>query len=183
MFPYEDSKTVSVRPSVHLSVPREKKLPWLRQYQSYISNWYINGKVFTSNTPWKPKIKKKNTKSLKFEFWLVTKSWNHLSFVNISPILVIDTSMERSSQVLQHTNIEFQKFEFFQKSLKSNFDLYFDLCWIAEITLASSISVAHWQLIHQWKGLHEYYSTKTPKFDLKKNQNWILTYADELKLP
>ena len=32
--------------SVHLSVhtPRKKKKsPWLRQYQSYISNWYING--------------------------------------------------------------------------------------------------------------------------------------------
>ena len=27
----------------------------LRQYQSYISNWYINGKVFTSTTAWKPK--------------------------------------------------------------------------------------------------------------------------------
>ena len=44
-----------VRLSVHLSAPREKKSPWLRQYQSYISNWYINGKVFTSTTPWKPK--------------------------------------------------------------------------------------------------------------------------------
>ena len=42
--------------SVCLSVPREKKSPSkLRQYQSYISNWYINGKVFTSTTPWKPK--------------------------------------------------------------------------------------------------------------------------------
>ena len=50
---------------------------------------------------------------------------------------------------------------FFQKSLKLNFDL----CWIAEITLASSISVAHWQLIHQWKGLHEYSSMETSKFD------------------
>ena len=29
---------------------------------------------------------------------------NHLSFVNISPTLVIDTSMERSSRVLQHGN-------------------------------------------------------------------------------
>ena len=27
---------------------------------------------------------------------------NHLSFVNISPTLVIDTSMERSSRVLHH---------------------------------------------------------------------------------
>ena len=42
-------------PNPCLSVPREKKSPWLRQYQSYISNWYINGKVFTSTTPWKPK--------------------------------------------------------------------------------------------------------------------------------
>ena len=43
-------------------------------------------------------------KSSKFEFWLLTKSWNHLSFVNISPTLVIDTSMERSSRVLHHGN-------------------------------------------------------------------------------
>ena len=43
-------------------------------------------------------------KSSKFEFWPVLKSWNHLSFVNISPTLVIDTSMERSSRVLQHEN-------------------------------------------------------------------------------
>ena len=35
-------------------------------------------------------------------FWLVLKSWNHLIFVNVSPTLVIDTSMERSSRVLQH---------------------------------------------------------------------------------
>ena len=54
-------------------------------------------------------------KSSKFEFWLLTKSWNHLSFVNISPTLVIDTSMEWSSRVLQHGNPEmwnfFKKFE------------------------------------------------------------------------
>ena len=29
---------------------------------------------------------------------------NHLIFINISPTLVIDTSMERSSRVLQHGN-------------------------------------------------------------------------------
>ena len=90
---------------VCLSVPREQKSPELRQYQSYISNnlnWYINGKVFTSTTPLKPKNLNFFQKCLKFEFWLVTKRWNHLSFVNISPTLVIDASMERSSQVLQH---------------------------------------------------------------------------------
>ena len=56
-------------------------------------------------------------KSSKFEFWLSTKSWNHHSFVNISPALVIDTSMERSSRVLHHgiPKIRFffsKKFEF-----------------------------------------------------------------------
>ena len=49
-------------------------------------------------------------KSSKFEFWLLTKSWNHLSFINISPTLVIDTSMEWSLRVLQHGNPEMWKF-------------------------------------------------------------------------
>ena len=38
-----------------VSVCREKISPWLRQYQSYISNWYVNGKVFTSSTTWESK--------------------------------------------------------------------------------------------------------------------------------
>ena len=74
-------------------------------------------------------------KSSKFEFWLLTKSWNHLSFVNITPTLVIDTSRERSSRVLHHGNPK--NWLFFQKS--SNFDFWRR----AEITLASSISVLH----------------------------------------
>ena len=49
-------------------------------------------------------------KSSKFEFWLLTKSWNHLSFVNISPTLVIDTSME-----IEYYTMETQKFDFFLK--------------------------------------------------------------------
>ena len=65
---------------VCLSVPRKKKSPWLRQYQSYISNWYINGKVFTSTTPWEPR-----------------------------------------------------NLIFFSKKFEIEFDLYFDLCWRAEI--------------------------------------------------
>ena len=48
--------------------------------------------------------------SKKFEFWLLTKSWNHLIFVNIGPTLVINTSMEWSSQVLHHGNPEMWKF-------------------------------------------------------------------------
>ena len=53
---------------------------------------------------------------------------NHPGFVNISPTLVIDTSMARSSWVLQYGN---PKIWFFQKSSKFNFDFYFDFCWRA----------------------------------------------------
>ena len=52
---------------------------------------------------------------------------NRPGFVDISPTLVIDTSTERSLRVLQHGN---------QKNwekLEIEFDLYFDLCWRAEI--------------------------------------------------
>ena len=38
-----------------VSVYRETKSPWFRQYKSYISNWYVNGKVFTSTTTWEPR--------------------------------------------------------------------------------------------------------------------------------
>ena len=128
-------------------------------------------------------------KSSKFEFWLLTKNWNHLSFVNISPTFVIDTSMERSSWVLQHGNpkIWFFFFKkgwnwilsiprlsvrrekkspwlcwyqsyiinwyingkfftstttwepkiwfFFSNKFEIEFDMYFDLCWRAEINI------------------------------------------------
>ena len=87
-----------------------------------VGNWYINGKVLTSTTPWKPKNSIFFQKSSKFEFWLVAKSWNHLSFVNISSTLVIDTSMERSSRVLQHGNPKI--WIFFQKSSEFEFWLW-----------------------------------------------------------
>ena len=29
-----------------VSIRQEKKSPWLCQYQSYVSIWYVNGKVF-----------------------------------------------------------------------------------------------------------------------------------------
>ena len=73
--------------------------------------------------------------SSKFEFWHLSKSWNHLSFVNISPTLVIDTSMEWSSRVVQNGNLKI--WIFFQNSSK------FEFWRRAEITLASSVSVLH----------------------------------------
>ena len=64
---------------------------------------------------------------------------NHLSFVNISPTLVIDASMGRSSRVLQHGNPKIWIFFFFKKVWNSKFDFW----QRAEITVASSISVLH----------------------------------------
>ena len=76
-------------------------------------------------------------KSSKFEFWLLTKSWNHLSFFNISPTLVIDASMERFSQVLHHGNLK-NWFFFFKKVRNSNFDFWRR----AEITRSSFVNIS-----------------------------------------
>ena len=71
--------------------------------------------------------------------------------------------MERSSRVLQHGNPEmwknFKKFEI-------EFCPYPEFPYAEKkIALASSISVLHKKLIRQRKGLHEYYSMGTKKFD------------------
>ena len=80
-----------------------KDIALLRQYQSYISNWYINGMVFMSiYCSMESQNMNLFSKKFKIELWLVLKSWNHLSFVHISPTLVIDTSMENSSPVFYH---------------------------------------------------------------------------------
>ena len=109
MFPNEDSKTVSVCLSV---CPHPEK----RYHHSFV-NISPTLVIDTSMERSLRVLHHGNTKiwfffqkSSKFEFWLLTKSWNHLSFVNISPTLVIDTSTERSSRVLQHEN---QKIWFF----------------------------------------------------------------------
>ena len=114
MFPYEDAKTVSICLSV---CPHPEK----RDHHSFVN--ISPTLVIDTSMEWSsrvlhhgnPKIWFIFQKSLKFESWLLTKSWNHLSFVNITPTLVIDTSMEWSSRVLHHGNPEmwnfFKKFE------------------------------------------------------------------------
>ena len=56
-----------------LTCDEKLKSSYFRQYQSYISNWYINGKVFTSTTTLKPKnLKKKKFKKARnsnFDLW------------------------------------------------------------------------------------------------------------------
>ena len=161
---------------------RRAEITLASSIQSYISNWYINGKVFTSTTPWKPKnlIFFFFQKSLKFEFCLLTKSWNHLSFVNISPTLVIDTSMERSSQVLRHgiPKIWF----FFQKSLKFKFWLL-TKSWnhlsfvnisptlVIDTSMERSLLVVH-------RGNPKIWFFLSKKFKIR-----ILTFDEELKSP
>ena len=67
---------------------------------------------------------------------------NHHSFVNISPTLVIDTSMERSSRVLHHGNPKI-KIKF-KKVRNSNFDMWRR----AEITLVRQYQsyISNWYI-------------------------------------
>ena len=44
---------------------------------------------------------------------------NHHSYANVSPTLVIDTSMEMPSQVLQHRKLETQKCNFSFKKVRN----------------------------------------------------------------
>ena len=142
MFPYEDSKTVSVClsvcpsvcPSVRLSVCPSVCLsvrlsvcphPEKRYHHSFVNispTLVIDTSMERSSRVLqhgKPKIWFFFQKSSKFEFWLLTKNWNHLSFVNVSPTLAIYTSMEKSSRVLHHGNPKI--LFFFQKNSKFEF--------------------------------------------------------------
>ena len=83
--------------------------------------------VFTSTTPWKPRNVKFFPKVRNWRNWILSvprvsicREKNRPGFVNISPTLVIDTSTERSSRVLQHGNQTIWFFFFFQKSSKLN---------------------------------------------------------------
>ena len=46
------------------------------------------------------------------EFWLVLESWSHPSFVNVSPTVENDISMNKSAQVLQYENPKINEFLF-----------------------------------------------------------------------
>ena len=63
------------------------------------------------------------------------KKRNRPGFVNISPTLAIDTSTERSSRVL------WTKKKNFLKKFEIEFDLYFDLCWRAEINIQVGLNM------------------------------------------
>ena len=114
-------------------------------------------------------------KSLKFDFWILTKSWNHLSFVDISPTLIIDTSMERSSRVLQHENPPI--FFFFSKNFEIEFCPYPDfpnaekkkspwLCWYQSY-------ISNWYVNGKVFTSTTTWEPKNLIFFFKKVWNWI----------
>ena len=126
-----------------------------------------------------PKIGFYFQKSSKFEFWLLMKSWNHLSFVNISPTLVIDTSMERSSRVLHHGNPKIwfffsKKFEFWLLTNSWNYLSFVNISPTLVIDTSMGTSLIH---------LHEYYTMETPKFVFFFKKVRILIFDEDLKSP
>ena len=127
--------------------------------------------VFTSTTPWKLKNSNFFKKSSKFEFWLVAKSWNHLSFVNISPTLVIDTSVERSSQVLLYGNPKI--WIFLQKSSKFEFWLL-TMGWnhpgflnISPTLLIDASMERSSRILHHGNPKIWFFFQKCPKFEFR----------------
>ena len=124
MFPCEDSKTVSVCP-----YPEKINHPsFFNISPTVIIDTSMERYSQLLPTAWKAKnlifFNFKKRSKLNFDLCpSVRTSRNHLSFVNISSTAVVNTSMERYSQVLQHgiPKIGFS----FQRRSKLNFDL----CW------------------------------------------------------
>ena len=74
------------------------------QCQSYISNGYVNGNGLHEYV-YHGRLQNSNLKkkSLKFEIWLLTKCWNHITFVKYQGYISNwQLLMERSSRVLEH---------------------------------------------------------------------------------
>ena len=116
--------------------------------------------------------------------WLVLKSWNHHSFVNISPTLVIDTKIERSSRVLQHGN---SKIWIFSKKFEIEFWLV-PKSWnqITYISPTIVIDTSIFFLANRTTDLpSRVLQHGNPKiwFFSKKFEIQILTCDDELKSP
>ena len=175
----------SLRPSVCLSVcPHPEK----RYHHSFVNispTLVIDTSMERSSRVvhhGNPKICFFFQKSLKFEICLLTKSWSHLSFVNISPTLVIDTSMKRFSRVLHHGNPKIGFF--FSKKFEIRI-LTFDE------ELKSPYLRQYQSYISNWYINGKVFTSTTPWkpknliffFFFKKFEIRILTFDEELKSP
>ena len=119
----------------------------------------------------------------KIEFCLYPEKRNRPGFVDISPTLVIDTSMDRSSLVLvQHWNpknynffskkFEIDKIEFCPYPEKRNHPGFVNI----SPTLVIDTSMERYSRVLQ-------HGNPKIRIVFKKVWNWILTCAEELKLP
>ena len=117
-------------------------------------------------------------KSSKFEICLLTKSWNLLSFVNISPTLVIVTSMERFSRVLHHGNLKiwffFLKFKFWLLTKSWNHLSFVNI---------SSTLVIDTSMERSSRVLHQGNPKNFLIFFFKNVRNSNITFEEELKSP
>ena len=99
-------------------------------------------------------------------------------FVNISPTLVIDTSMERFSLVLQHGN---PKILGFSKKIKIEFCPYLEKRNHPGFVNISPRLVIDTSMERSSRVGTTAWKPKNLIFFFKKVRNWILTWAEELK--
>ena len=77
----------------YLTFDEELKLPYLCQYQPYIGNWYINGKVIMSTTAWKhKKLDLKNSK-LNFDLFFILTSKLNFDLCQRAEIIQVGLNM------------------------------------------------------------------------------------------
>ena len=151
MFPSEDSKTVSVCLSV---CPHPEK----RNHHSFVNispTLVIDTSMERSSRVLQhgnPKIWFFFSKTFEIEFWYVPKSWNHHSFVNISPTLVIDTS------TWKHKNL-----------------IFFFLIWnsISTCILFSKFEIDFWLIF--WLVLKRWnHSSRSPQAPIWRHRGCIV---------
>ena len=87
-----------------LSVPRQRKLSSLRQYQSYISNWYIDRKVFTSTTRWTPLPSPKKKLNTYLSVSAVVFCKQFLAYIDSAHWLVLHAFYKHSNKS-QHISV------------------------------------------------------------------------------
>ena len=119
---------------------RRAEITLTSSYQSYIGNWYINGKVFTSTTAWKPKNVKFFQKVRNWQNWILSVPRVSVCRETKLPWLrqyqsYISNWYVNGKVFTSTTTWEPINLIFFSKKFEIEFDLYFDLCWRAEINI------------------------------------------------
>ena len=109
----------------------------------------------------------------------MTKSWNHVSSVNIIPTLVIDTSREKSSRVLHHGSRKIRIFSKKFEIYKIDFYPYPECPYPQKRNRPGFVDISPTLVIvtSMERSLREL-QYGNPIFFFKKVWNWILSCAD-----